>query len=201
METLKFEKLIQEITGRDFIINTTDKDIQPEKEYHIFRVLPTTERKVSFYWKTAKTNEKMLKSFITTFSNKYREPNPENYDGKYFGSKKWDDMSDQQKEYAYGHHASNMYSKNKLLEQVQDNFNKPGITETLCKYGFYSTEYGIGIFALWATDGVMEAINKMSKYLKSKSIPYTNEFSDAKWVLRFKLGLDKQTHSNILNSF
>lgn len=201
METLKFEKLIQEITGCDFIINTTDKDIQPEKEYKIKRQLPITGRTISFYWKSAKTSEKMLKSFITAYCNKYKEPNPARYNGRYYGSKKWEDMSEQQKEYAYSHHVSNMYNKKDLLEQVQNNFNKPGITETLCKYGFYSTEYGIGIFALWATDGVMEAINKMSKYLKSKNIPYTNEFSDAKWVLRFKLGLDKQTHTNILNSF
>jgi hypothetical protein len=201
METLNLEKLIQKITGRDFIINTTDADIKHEKEYQILRILPITERKISFYWKAPKSDEKILRSFITAFCNKYREPRPSSYNGKYFGSTKWDDMSPEKREYAYGHHSSNMYSSKELLNQVQDNFNSDDITESLCRYGFYATEYGIGIFSLYETDGVIRAIVKMTNYLKSKSIPFKNEYSDARWVLRFKLNLDKQSHVNILKSF
>lgn len=195
----KFEKLIQKITGRDFIINTLDLELTPEKEYQILRVLPATKRKIFFYWKTAKTDEKMLKSFITAFCNKYREPRPASYNGKY--NYNWEDMSQEKRENAYTHHASNMYNKKELMNQVQDNFNSDDITECLCKYGFYPTEYGIGIFSLFETKGVVDAIMKMTTYLKSKGIPFKNEYSDAKWVLRFKLNLDKQTHINILKSF
>jgi len=73
--------------------------------------------------------------------------------------------------------------------------------ETPCKYGFYTTEYGIGIFCYFSTDGVINSIEKMKKYLLSKNIPFKNEFSDARWVFRFVLNLDKPKHELLLNSF
>ena len=102
METFKFQKLIQSITGRDFKIKTTDAELQPEKEYKIFRVLPIHEMTISFNWKTPKTNEKFLKSFITAFCNKYKEPNPEAYNRTYNGTVyKWEDKTDKEKEFCY----------------------------------------------------------------------------------------------------
>lgn len=202
METFKFQKLIESITGRDFKINTKDAELQPEKEYKIFRVLPIHKMTISFNWKTPKTNEKFLKSFITAFCNKYKEPNPEAYNRTYNGTVyKWEDKTDKEKEFCYYNHSSNMYNKKHLLNQVQANFNNENIEDVLCKYGFYATEYGIGIFALWETQQVLNAINKMNNYLKNKSIAFKNEYSDARWVLRFKLGLDKTIHTNILNNF
>mgnify|MGYP003609017569 CR=1 FL=1 len=199
METNKFISLIQNITGRNLQIDTQDEILQFEKEYYVFIVLPITDRKIYFKWVTPKTTDKFLRSFITSFTTKFFQPNPSNYNGRY-GSK-WEDMDEKQREYAYHHHRSNMYSKNELLEQIHGNFNSDNICNTLIKYGFYSTEYGIGIFALWATDGVLNAIQKLKQYLQSKNIPYTNEYSDARWVYRYKLGLDKNTHTSILNNF
>ena len=201
MEISSFVPLIQKVTGRDFLLQTSDLQILPEHEYQVYRILPHTGRKVSFYWKTPKSEEKMLKSFITAFTNKYREPNPAHYDGKYYGSKKWEDMKPEAREFAYGNHASNMYSKNQLLEQVQKNFHSEDMGDVLLRHGFYPTEYGIGIFALWETQGVVSAIQKMNQYLRKQGIPYSNEYSDARWVLRFKLGLDKKTHTHILQSW
>ena len=202
MKTENFKNLIQLVTGRDFEIKTEDIELIFEKEYLIYRILPITKRQISFYWKTPKTDEKMLRSFITTFSSKYREPDPKAYDysARTYGEKyKWENRSPEDRENAYMHHSSNMFNKTELLKQVEDNFSKDGIATGLIRYGFYNTEYGIGIFCFWMTDGVNKAINEMTKHLQKLSIPFTNEFSDARWVFRFKLGLTKETHLAIIN--
>jgi len=204
MNKNNFEKLIQSITKRPLIIDTTDSEILNDKEYFVYKVLPLTNRKIYFKWKTAKTDEKMLLSFITAFTNKYKEPNPKAYDysAKTYGEKyKWENRTEIDKEYAYGHHTSNMYSKECLLKQIEDNFSTPEMKTALIKYGFYSTEYGIGIFAFWETECVLNAISEMKKYLHSLSIPFSNEYSDARWVYRFKLGINKDIHSNLINEF
>lgn len=202
MTTTNFQNLIQLVTGRDFLIKTNDTELQFETEYIIYRILPITQRFVSFIWKTPKSDEKMLRSFITAFTSKYREPNPRAYDysAKTYGEKyKWENRTEEDRENAYYHHASNMFSKETLLKQVEDNFSKDGIGTGLIKYGFYNTEYGIGIFCFWMTTGVNTAINAMKAHLNKLSLPYTNEFSDARWVYRFKLGLTKESHLSIIN--
>jgi hypothetical protein len=200
MTTSNFQNLIRLVTGRDFIIKTTDVELQFETEYPIYRILPVSGRSVSFIWKTPKAEDKMLRSFITAFTSKYREPNPANYTtcSPYF-SPSWNEMTAEKQEFAYMHHASNMYNKEALLKQVEDNFSKDGIASGLLKYGFYETMYGIGIFCFWMTAGVDEAINTMKNHLQKLSIPFTNEFSDARWVFRFKLGLTKENHLSIIN--
>jgi hypothetical protein len=199
MTTSNFQNLIQLVTGRDFLIRTNDIELQFEKEYIIYRILPFTKRCISFKWVTPKTEDKMLRSFITAFTTKYREPNPAAYNHEYGGKQyTWDEKTDEQKEFAYYNHISNMFSKAELLKQVEDNFAKDCIIDGLMKYGFYNTEYGIGIFCFWMTAGVNTAINAMKKHLNELAIPYTNEFSDAKWVFRFKIGLSKDNHLSII---
>lgn len=128
MTTENFQHLIRLITGRDFSIKTEDKELQFEKEYVIYRILPVTKRSISFTWKTPKSDEKMLRSFITAFTSKYREPNPANYTtcAPYF-SPSWNEMTAEKQEFAYYHHSSNMYNKEALLKQVENNFAKDGI--------------------------------------------------------------------------
>jgi hypothetical protein len=204
MKTDKFTSLIQAITGRDFQINTSDSELQLETEYQIFRVLPISKRQICFYWKTPKAQDKFVRSFITCFTTKYKEPNPRAYDysARTYGEKaRWENKTPTEQEFAYYHHSSNMFSKDALLQQVRANFEKSDMHKELCKYGFYATEYGIGIFCFFHTNEVVKAINEMHKYLKSKSIPYANEFSDARWVFRFKLKIDKQSHESILLAF
>lgn len=200
MKTDNFQNLIRLVTGRDFSIKTEDIELQFEKEYFIYRVLPVTKYTASFTWKTPKAEDKMLRSFITAFTSKYREPNPANYTtcAPYF-SPSWSEKSAEQQEHAYYHHASNMYSKESLLKQVEDNFSNPDISSGLIRYGFYETNYGIGIFCFWMTNGVQSAINTMKNHLAKLSIPFSNEFSDARWVYRFKIGISKESHLNIIN--
>jgi hypothetical protein len=201
MTTENFQHLICLITGRDFIIKTEDIELQFEKEYYIYRILPITGRTVYFMWKAPKADEKMLRSFITAFTSKYREPNPLTYNYEYGGKKyTWDEKTDKEREYCYMHHVGHMYNKAALLQQIENNFAKDGISTGLIRYGFYNTEYGIGIFCFWMTAGVKTAIDVMAKHLQALSIPFTNEFSDARWVYRFKIGLTKDNHLAIINN-
>ena len=205
MKKHNFIKLIQSITKRDFQIDSLDTDIAIEGEYFIYKVLPVSKRKIGFLFKTPKNEENLIRSFITQFCKKYREPNPANYTGNYCGtytpSSAWENMSEEKKEFCYCHHSNTMYSEKVLLEQIKENLNDSSIEETLCKYGFYETNYGIGIFVLFSGRYEIAAIEKMAAYLKSKNIPFTNEYSNAMWVYRFVLNINKDIHTTLLNSF
>lgn len=202
MNTSNFQSLIQHVTGRPFVIDTPDPEIILGKEYRVYRTLPITGRNVSFKWVAPQSTEKVLRSFITAFCSKYFEPDPAAYNGCYYGeASKWENKTEEQREYAYSHHRSNMFTKDELLKQVEANFNQPSTTETMVKFAFYTTEYGIGIFSFWETTFVVNAINKLKDFLQAKSIPFTNEYSDARWVYRFKLNLNKEIHGQILSSF
>jgi hypothetical protein len=201
MKTQNFMELIQAITKRDFQIATKDAEINMESEYRIYRILPVSGRDVNFYFKTPKNEENLVRSFINQYCKKYREPNPAKYDGSYYGSTSWENMTEKEREFCYYHHASNMFSEKTLLEQIKENLNDPSIEETLCQYGFYETNYGIGIFVLFSGKYELNAIEKMAMYLKSKNIPFSNEYSNARWVFRFILNISKDIHREILNSF
>lgn len=207
MNRNNFEKLIHLVTGRDFNIRqqagwndySQPDELMPETRYNVYRILPVTGRTVSFDWTTPKADERFLRSFITSFTSKYREPDPHHYDREYGGKQyRWEDKTEQEKEYAYTHHVSNMYSKKELLAQVEANFKNETITNGLIRYGFYPTEYGVGIFCYWLTDAVQEAVKTMHNFLKTNGIPYSNEYSDARWVYRFKLNISKETHTQLL---
>jgi hypothetical protein len=202
MNTQNFQTLIQAITGRELIIETTDTEIEAGKDYQIYKMLPISQRKIGFKWKAAKTDEKMLRSFITAFTTKYIEPNPSAYTTRspYF-SPSWDEMTAEKKEFAYYHHRSNMLGRDALMKQIETNFQAPEMSGIMLRHGFYNTEYGIGIFSLFAFDSVIQAIHKMKEYLTDAAIPYTNEYSDARWVYRFKLNISKDIHLLILNQF
>ena len=199
MNANNFQQLIQKITGRLFVITTDDSEIINGKEYFVTRRLPVTRRNVGFKWKAATTDEKLLRSFITAFTTKYREPNPASYDYTYGGKAyTWAEKTELEREYAYSHHATHMLSKDQLMKQVEESFNSPEMQITLIKYGFYSTEYGIGIFCFWMTRSVQGAIENLQRHLTALSIPFKNEYSDARWVFRFRLGLTKDQHSAML---
>ncbi len=200
MNATNFIKLASIITGRDLHIST-QTEILPETEYFIYKVLPLTQRKIGFIYKAPKDPDNFLRSFITQFTTKFKEPNPRAYDysARTYGEKaRWENKSDLEKEYAHSHHSSNMYDKKELMEQIEANFSRPEITTGLIRYGFYPTLYGIGIFCFWYTAGVEKAIQEMRDFLATKGIPFKTEFSEARWVFRFKLGLSKQAHLNLI---
>lgn len=203
MRTENFEKLIRVMTGRPLEIKTQDTELQTETEYCVIRKIENSDRDTRFYWKTPKKQDNMMRSFITCFTSKYIEPNPANYGPSswYPNAKTWDEMSDKDRTVAYCHHRSNMFSKERLLQQIDANFNTPEMGAAMIRYGFYLTDYGTGIFVLYGGQYVETAVTKMMQFLKAEGVPYRNEFSDAKWVLRFVLNISRPIHEKLLMKF
>lgn len=48
---------------------------------------------------------------------------------------------------------------------------------------------------------VDEAVEQMRVYLSGKCVGFTNEFSKAGWVYRFRLGLTREIHAGLLGEF
>jgi len=206
MKTHNFTKLIQIITGRPFVFFSWDNfcnmipaggdEISFDSRYFVGYNLPISGGLVGFKWKTPSSDEKMLKSFIKTFISKYREPDPES-----FLEPAWKDMTDTKREAAFFHRSAHMLSKEKLLEQVRASFELPEMKTALCKWGFYETNYGIGIFRLFNTVSVNQSIFAMREFLTEKEIPFGEELSEAGWVHRFMIGISKEFHKSLLENF
>jgi hypothetical protein len=203
MKTENFEKLIRVITGRPLEIRTQDKEIQTETEYCIVRKIENSDRETRFYWKTPKKQDNIMRSFITCFTSKYTEPNPAKYGPNdwHQDRKTWEQMSDNDRAFAYLHHRNYMFTKEQLLKQVEANFATPEMGTAMLRYGFYLTDYGMGTYILYGGQHVEAAIFKMMQFLKAENIPYRNEFSDARWVLRFVLNMSRPIHEKILTKF
>lgn len=210
MRTDNFTRLIQSVTGRPFTLSIREgfRDMKPageeiacESQYFVGYTLPLTGRIIGFDWKTAKSDEKMLRSFITAFTSKYREPDPATYVSDPYGAKSWDEMTAEKRECAFGHHSTHMLSKGKLMEQVKASFALPEMESALIRWGFYETEYGIGIFSFWLTASVNRSIEAMRAFLAKKGIAAREEFSDARWVYRFRVEASKEIHRALIASF
>lgn len=202
MKTENFIKLINAFTGREFTVDTDDKELVSGNKYYIYKVLPLSKRKIGFDFIIPKNEETIIKSFINTFCKKYLEPNPANYDHKYGDTEyRWAEKTEEQKEFCYYNHRSNMYSPKTLMEQVKANLSNSDIEDVLYKYGFYTTNYGIGIFVLFSTIYELNVIKSMADYLRANNIPFRNEFSDARWVYRFVINISKEIHERLLDNF
>lgn len=63
---------------------------------------------------------------------------------------------------------------------------------------FYATSYGVGFDTLMMShEGVMKATDDLKQWLKDKGIEFTNEYSDAAWVYRFRIGRSAANLSRI----
>jgi hypothetical protein len=201
MKTQQFQDLIQAITGRPLTFKIQTEEIPLDSVVMVFRPWKPGETTLAFTWKTPKKEDSLLRSFITTFCTKYREPDPDTYEGQSWQryAEKWDDPATHWTGSPWHHHATHQVSKGKLRKQVADNF--ASFDSTMARLGFYATEYGIGIFTLYGGEWVRNSLVEMSNYLAENGLPYRNELSDAGWVTRFILKLDKPTHTKILGSF
>ena len=80
----------------------------------------------------------------------------------------------------------------KIIEHNQDRVDK-GL--------FYTTLYGIGFWAILSSRKDQEIAKELATYLKSKNIEYSNEYSDAGWVYRFKINKSIELHNELLANF
>ena len=207
MHANQFKKLIQAVTGRELTFKDTATDIPLDSKIAIYRPWKNGQSAFSFEWKTPKKEDALLRSFITAFCSKYREPDPETYarNCSTYGDTwsrhedAWNSPETRWSCSLWNHHASHMISKEKLRKQVETNFSE--FDSELGRLGFYETNYGIGLFTIFGGKWVSESLDQMAKHLKSHGIPFKNELSEAGWVTRFLIGLEKPVHSRILGSF
>jgi hypothetical protein len=211
MKTKQFQELIQHVTGRPLTFSEyeeipLDQIICVYRPYKLgVNVLPSTV--LSFEWKTPKKEDSLLRSFITAFCSKYKEPDPDTYDRNCscYGDtwikheEKWNNPETHWNCSLWNHHTSHMVSKDKLKKQIIENFSK--FNAATARLGFYETHYGIGIFTIYGGAWVDSCLNSMSQHLKACNIPYRNELSDAGWVTRFVINLTKEIHGEILKDF
>jgi hypothetical protein len=70
------------------------------------------------------------------------------------------------------------------------------------KHLFYTTLYGIGMFAFFTSENSLKKVNEtLGGYLTSLGITYHNEFSEAGWAYRFVIGKSVTEHNEILEKF
>lgn len=211
MKSSKFNLIISALTGRDLTIHPHNSlpsfvsrdsvestEITPENRYDIFKWvtldgIPTYA--TSFEFKTPKNEENLVKSFVSQFIAKFHEPDPSRY-------KDWNTRTPEKRLYAHRHHPGFMLSKGQLSAQVAAISTKNEAQRVFMRHGFYPTNYGIGIFVVcFAPAFTAKAIDAMADFLTSEGVPFTNEFSNARWVYRFCIGNDKPHHTTLLSSF
>lgn len=202
MKTSQFQALIQAVTNRPLTLKNTDGEIALEQTVTIYRPFKPGETRPAFDWKTPKKEDSLFRSFITAFCSKYLEPDPSTYeDGSWERNyaEKWNDPESHWTCSPWHHHRTHQYSKDKLKSQIIENFSK--FDSSMARLGFYETNYGIGIFTLYGGPWVRTSLESMANYLQGQAIPFRNELSDAGWVTRFVIGLDKIAHNRILGTF
>jgi len=178
----QFNELIQQITNEKIMINYINEAIELNCIYTVVSLEKNKDAKhyFEFEFKTPKNIDKLVGSFISQFCSKYKKNLPEFE--KYGRS-------------SLCHHR---YTKDALLSIIKDRFTNVSFIEFYCKYGFYNTIYGIGIYIPFLD---VKYLDKMDVFLKNSNIPYKNELSKKEFVYRYIINIDKDYHKSLLNKF
>jgi hypothetical protein len=208
MNATQFAKLIQAATGRPLTIKSCigrefdeDEELPLESNLSVMRPFAGKKKAYAFKWKTPKKEDSLLRSFITAFCSKYQEPDIEalmasrpstwiSYQAE------WENMETRWNCALWHYGRGNMLSNEKLKDQIRFNFEN--FDSSVARLGFYSTNYGIGIFTIYAGAWVEKSLREMRSYLEGLSLPFRNEKSEKEWVTRFVISLDKPKHEKIL---
>ena len=184
--TREFEYLINEILVQtNFDVNIKVMELQNqnakkwyEKTYIDCDVIESGKRYGIYYngmiqydYKAVKI-ETLLKSFLLAFSRNYLTL--QEVDGKWIMKA----------------------NKDETLKQIIKK-NRDRVYKGL----FYTTLYGIGFWSIFANKNDVIIAKNLSDYLQSKNIKYSNEWSDAFWVYRFKINKEVELHNKLLSEF
>ena len=183
METINLENLAKKITGLNIKIFIPDNPNDKYTYYNRFNGVLSEETVygvqiddcIEYTFKTTKKVETFFKSFINQHIRKYEM---------------------KQGFWGYIDDSKNLgwvYPKKETIV-------KKLISDRVSKYHYYTTLYGIGMFAYFTRD-VKNATKNLSEYLDSKNINYTNEFSEAGWVYRFVINSEVKNHNKLLENF
>ncbi len=137
----------------------------------IYGVVVDNSGSIDFDFRTGKREDNILKSFINQFIVKYECKQMKIIDGEFCKQ-----------------------TKKEVIAKLKN-------SDRVSKYLFYTTLYGIGYFCIFMGQKNFNNTNNiLAKYLQSKNIPFTNEFSEANWVYRFVINQDVKTHNKLLQN-
>jgi hypothetical protein len=182
MTSLQFENLAKEVTKLNIQIFEPEnsKDLRWSSYFKYNGILkPSTVygikigENIDYNFKTTKKVETFFKSFINQHINKYEM---------------------KQGEYKL------INGQVEFIKPKKEAIIKNYTSDRVSKYHYYTTLYGIGMFAFFTKD-IVNATIELAKYLKSKGINYTNEYSDAGWAYRFVIGDKVEAHNKLLENF
>ena len=185
MTVQEFENLATSITGdeiRLFLLTNQDAVKWYDKQYTKavgtvqletkYGVAVNDVSTVDFDFKTGKSDDNLLKTFITQFTSKIMR---------------------------YGLVDGEVVKLNK--KQNLDNIikrNEDRVEYGL----FYTTLYGVGMFDFLNSKMIHNMLDEqMSSFLTSKGIEYKNEYSDAGWVFRYKMNTSIEETNELLTEF
>ena len=184
--TREFENLINEILSQtDFDVKIKIMELQNQeakkwydKTYIDCDVIESGKRYGIYYddmiqydYKAVKI-ENLLKSFLLSFSRNYITLQEVN--GEWIMKA----------------------NKDETLKQIIKK-NRDRVYKGL----FYTTLYGIGFWSIFASKRDVGVAKDLAQYLQSKNIKYSNEWSDAQWVYRFKINKEVELHNKLLSEF
>lgn len=184
MYTIKqFNALIQSITNEKIMLLCNDNEsMELDCIYTVVAIEKNKDNKYifEFEFKTPKNIDKLVSSFISQFCSKFKKNLP------------------QFEKYGRGSLGHHRYSKDGLLSIIKDRFNDLSFISFYCKYGFYYTNYGIGIYIPFLD---VKFLDSMNLFLKNNNIPYKNELSKKEFVYRYLININKDYHANLLTKF
>lgn len=185
MTVHEFENLATSITGdeiRLFLLTNQDAVKWYDKQYT--RAVDTIQLEtkygvsvndgstVDFDFKTGKTADNLLKTFITQFTSKIV---------------KYDLVDGEVVKLNKKQNLDNIIKRNE--DRVEYGL-------------FYTTLYGVGMFDFFNSKMIHNMLDaQMSSFLKSKDIEYKNEYSDAGWVFRYKMNTPIEVTNELLTEF
>ena len=182
MNNIQFQKLAYQVTKKNIVLYEYINEF--EKYRGMIPVSgdlqPSTsygvylDGYIQYTFKTTKKPETFFKSFINQHIRKYEMKQGE-----------WGKLSDGTFGWIYP-------KKEEVIKKYT--------SDRVSKYHYYTTLYGIGMFAFFTKD-IVKATVELAKYLENKEIKYYNEYSDAGWAYRFVINKDIESHNELLNNF
>lgn len=193
MKTETITKLLSNLTGMDvelldhaacFAVDS----VNPGDLYAI-RITGHYGCSQTLGWKAPANEENYARSLVTCFCSKYRIIDPGRIGGDHSpeilerGATQW--------------HRDFCFPPKEMRERLNRKFMESPLR--WARSTLYPTQYGIGCWILFGRRA--DLIAALGAHLENAGVDYTNEYSKAQWVLRFKTGLPYAANEALLAEF
>jgi hypothetical protein len=179
MKKQNFEKFATDIIGKNVKILEPEDNTKYARYFGSFDELKPNKKygvyfdeMIQYDFKTTSKVDSFCKTFVTQHINKYEMKQATGFEN---GSLTYP-------------------KKTECLERLRN-------SERVSKYFYYTTLYGIGMFAIMGENSFNKITGLMAEYLKDKGVEFNNEFSEAGWAYRFVIGMSVENHNELLEQF